>query len=289
MLRSGQSPHLKRNSELAYQVKGIVNEVDSDDLRKKTIRGQLEKMRGFFIGEDTYGYKCEPFGEIYMNKKGRERPEGYKMYIVPEEAAIVKKIFQLFENGWSNSKIVKHLNLSGTPTRKNMSWTTSTVNRILRNEKYRGYWQWGWMENKRHPLTGKIHPIRREKPLFEQQYEDLRIIPQEQWERVQERLKFVEANWTAKGRKGFVTGQGSYVKTSPRELLSGTMVCSECGGAVGKVSGKGGGYYGCLKVVKGACSNKLMVSKRVVEPLVLAEVAKLIGTPESLQYILQKV
>ena len=85
------------DSKLSYLVIGIVNEVYIDDLRKKTIRGQLgQKQRGFFIGEHTYGYKSEPFGEVKIDKKGRARPDGYKMSMVPAEVAVVKRIFTLF-------------------------------------------------------------------------------------------------------------------------------------------------------------------------------------------------
>ncbi|GAM10054.1 hypothetical protein OR1_02341 [Geobacter sp. OR-1] len=50
-------------SKLAYQLKGIINEAYIDDLRKKTIRGQLgQKLRGFFLGEkltDSYPNRME--------------------------------------------------------------------------------------------------------------------------------------------------------------------------------------------------------------------------------------
>jgi len=42
-------------------------------------------------------------------------------------------------------------------------------------------------------------------------------------------------------------------------LLSGTMTCGACGAAIAQVSGKSGGYYGCLGAAKGACENKMLV------------------------------
>jgi hypothetical protein len=65
---------------------------------------------------------------------------------------------------------------------------------------------------------------------------------------IQARLAEVKRIWPGgKGRKGYQSQQGSRVAVFPQELLSGGMVCSSCGSSIAKVSGKGGGYYGCLK------------------------------------------
>ncbi len=280
-------------SKLTYQLKGIINEAYVDDLRKKTIRGQLgQKQRGFFIGEKTFGYKSEPYGNVTIDKKGKSRPEGYKIYIEPQETAVVKMIFQMADEGSALTRIVKDLNAAKVPNCKNTArgWNLSTIHRILRNEKYIGRWAWGKRQNKRNPITGVIRQVTREKPLFEAEYEELRIIPQEQWERVQAKLISVEKNWKAKGgNPGFAKGHGSLVKVFPKELLSGSMVCSVCGGTICKVSGKGDGYYGCLRATKGGCTNKLLVRKNVAEPIILGGIGTIISNEDSLQFILKKV
>jgi len=75
-------------STLAIQVRGIFNELQLRDLKKKTLRGQMgQKERGFFVGESTFGYRSIPVGEMRMDKKGRPRPDGYRMEIEPKEAA----------------------------------------------------------------------------------------------------------------------------------------------------------------------------------------------------------
>jgi len=71
-------------STLAIQVRGIFNELQLRDLKKKTLRGQIgQKERGFFVGEKTFGYRSVAVGEMKMDKKGRPRPDGYKMEIEP--------------------------------------------------------------------------------------------------------------------------------------------------------------------------------------------------------------
>jgi site-specific DNA recombinase len=69
---------------LGIQIRGIFNELQLRDLKKKTLRGQrAQKERGFSVGERTFGFKSVPVGTIQMDKKGRPRPEGYKMEIAP--------------------------------------------------------------------------------------------------------------------------------------------------------------------------------------------------------------
>lgn len=62
---------------VGIQIRGIFNELQLRDLKKKTLRGQLgQKERGFFVGERTFGFKSVPVGTLRMDKKGRPRPEG---------------------------------------------------------------------------------------------------------------------------------------------------------------------------------------------------------------------
>ena len=282
------------DSKLSYQVKAIMNESFIDDLRKKTIRGQLgQKQRGYFVAEAAFGYKSEPVGILIADKKGRLRPEGYKMRIVEHEATIVKRIFQMCADGKSTNKIVKTLNEEEIQSSKHEKhgWNTSTIYRILRNEKYIGKWVWGKRQNRLDPITGIIKQrLRPEGPLYEGFYEELRIIPEELWDKVQKRLEEISETGPAKkGKKGFSKTQNSYVKKFPHELLSGAMICSLCGCSIGKVGGKAGGYYGCLKAARRGCSNKILVRKSVAEQIILSEVAKLIGDSASIKYVLSRV
>lgn len=62
-----------------------------------------------------------------------------RLAIVEEEAAIVRKIFDLYVNGYGVRKIKKYLeeNHIKTVTGKD-EWSTSTIDRMLSNEKYVG-------------------------------------------------------------------------------------------------------------------------------------------------------
>jgi hypothetical protein len=77
-----------------------------------------------------------------LDKKGRPRPDGYKMTIEPRQTAVVLRIFWSFADGRSESAIVKELNAEGIPGRRKAQrgWSPATVHRMLRNEKYAGRW-----------------------------------------------------------------------------------------------------------------------------------------------------
>ena len=67
------------------------------------------------------------------------------------------------------------------------------------------------------------------------------------------------------------------------------MVCDVCGAAMAQVSGKGGGYYGCLSARKGACTNRLLVIRNVCERIILSTVGQRLASTGNLMYIMRKV
>ena len=68
-----------REATIGIQMRGVFNELQLQDLRKKTLRGQIgQKTRGFTVGEATFGYRSVAVGTIRLDKKGRPRPDGYE-------------------------------------------------------------------------------------------------------------------------------------------------------------------------------------------------------------------
>lgn len=61
------------------------------------------------------------------------------LHVVPEEAEIVRKIFDLYLQGNGVRKIKRYLEEHGIKTATGKSeWSTSTIDRMLSNEKYMG-------------------------------------------------------------------------------------------------------------------------------------------------------
>jgi len=75
----------------------------------------------------------------YTNFLGYTKDTDGNLIVVPEEAEVVKLIYSLYLDGCGCRKIKKHLESNGikTITRKAI-WSTSTIDRILSNEKYCG-------------------------------------------------------------------------------------------------------------------------------------------------------
>ncbi len=281
-------------STLGIQIRGIFNELQLQDLKKKTLRGQIgQKQRGFSVGEHTYGYTSVPVGATRLDKKGRPRPEGYKFEIEPREAAVVLRIFNTYAAGLSIIRIVRMLNEEAVPgrIRSTKGWSPATVSRLVDNEKYIGHWVWNKKELRRDPRTGRRRPF--PKPPSEWiTHEDasLRIVPQDLWDTVRVRRLEVRRSWPGgKGRRGFSAAQGGREKYFPTHLLSGAMTCGKCGATMAEVSGKGDGYYGCIGATKGACENKLLVRRTLVERIVLATVRERLSSPEQISYLLRRV
>ena len=245
------------NSKLGIHIRGLINELYLDDLKKKTMRGlEGQKLRGFSTGENVYGYKSHPVGELRLNKKGQPKYEGMVHKINEEEASTVRKIYNEFIAGKSINSIAKNFNEEKIPTKKKLSggWNTSTISRILKNEKYTGTWVWRKWKNVRDSMTGKIKKIPRAKSEQISSFkEELVIIDQETWTKAQKRWEDLEGAWPVKKGSQKTTQQKSYVHSNPTHLLSGILKCSCCGGAMVQVSGKGSGYYGCYNAKRKTC------------------------------------
>ena len=75
----------------------------------------------------------------YQYFLGYRKGEDGKPEIVPEEAEIVREIFQMSLNGASVREIADELTARGIPTAKKCKkWYSSTISKMLRNEKYKG-------------------------------------------------------------------------------------------------------------------------------------------------------
>lgn len=284
----------EEHAKLGIQMRGIINELYLDDLRKKTHRGQMgQKLRGFVVGEKAYGYQTKPFGEMKVDSKGKMRPDGYKAAIDSEEAIIVKRIFEQFADGMAITEIVKRLNGDKIPTSRRMrgGWNVSSVSKKLKNERYIGKWVWNKSRAVRDPLTGKKRKIQRpESEWIVQQDENLRIISKELWQKTKYRWKGIEATWpTRTHKKGFQIQQKSYVKTHPPHLLAGATKCGLCGGAIVQISGKGAGYYGCFNAKRKTCENRLNIPRKRLEEAVLKEIREKLLVSDKIHDVLKKV
>lgn len=196
-------------------------------------------------------------------------------------------------SGKSINGIVKELNETNTSTRKNRKggWCTSTISRILKNEKYTGHWIWRKQKNVRDPISGRSKKI--DRPAHEQIAsfkEELIIIDKDTFEKAKNRWKGLEGSSPRTGKSEKTSNPfKSYVHTSPNHLLAGLLKCKCCGGSMVQVSGKSGGYYGCYNYRRKTCTNKLLIQRKKVEEHILTHLRGELLTVENLKYVYDNV
>jgi len=107
----------------------------------KTIVRRMQWGRKNSVEMGRYPGNIAPYG--YQRKKLPGK--GYTLEPHPDEAPVVKLIFELYtEKKMGTTSIADYLNSLGIPSRKGTGWSTPTIRDILRNPVYAGYVRWGW-------------------------------------------------------------------------------------------------------------------------------------------------
>lgn len=123
----------------------------------KMIKKRLNNGRIASAKEGKYCGNISPYG--YQRYK-LEHEKGYSLTPNPDEADIVRKIFNMY-TGNNTSKvgiaaIANELNRLNVPTRKGAKWTASSISSILKNPVYAGYIRWNWRKNEKSYIDGNI-------------------------------------------------------------------------------------------------------------------------------------
>ncbi len=107
----------------------------------KTINRRLLRGRDSSASEGKYISSIAPYG---YQKKKLENEKGFTLEPDPEEADVVKKIFQMFLQHNGTKTIANYLNDQKIPTRHGDLWTYSTISNIVTNPVYAGKIRRGW-------------------------------------------------------------------------------------------------------------------------------------------------
>jgi site-specific DNA recombinase len=247
--------------------RGMVNEMYLDDLRHKTHRGLSGQVaRGYIATGPSYGYKIV------------RDDHGSKFEIDPDASKWVLWIFEQFAAGWSCQKIASELNRMQVASPRKNVWRQSALfgsprkgTGILNNELYVGRYIWNRSQWIKDPDTGKR--TRRDRPESEwqrQEQPELRIVPDEVWSAVRDRM----------GRDRHSDGSKG-VGRRPTTLFGGMLRCSHCGGAMVAVSAT---QYGCAtrKDAGVHVCPGILVDRQKADKRLLAEVRDMLLSPESI-------
>lgn len=171
-------------------------EVDSERM-KWSMRHRIEN--GWIsIGSRIYGYRMTQDNELE---------------IIPEEAAIIKRMYAMYLDGAGGTKIADALNAEGIKAPCGDEWHPNTVMAILGNEKYKGDAIMG--------KEVKIHGVPKNNkdgqygPRYYMEDSHEGIVSKETWQRAQELRK----QRTSKNRCG---------NPLPQYAMTGMIECGMC-------------------------------------------------------------
>jgi site-specific DNA recombinase len=120
------------HGKFALTMFAAMAELEAATITERVMTGKAEKARqGGFNGSRA------PYGYTY---------DGAVFTVNPEQAAIVRKVFDLFNRGATLSAIALHLNDLGAPTANGGRWYASTIRYLLSNGFYAGLAQWDGVE-----------------------------------------------------------------------------------------------------------------------------------------------
>lgn len=193
---------------------------------------------------------------VYGLRKGADK----RFEIDPATTPIVRRIFSEYAAGKSSKKIYQDLNAEGYRTQYGNLWQASSIQRILRNEKYVGIYTYKNL-------------IRDDKGIPP-------IIEKELWEKVQ---KMLDKNRQAPAAK----------KTEGGFLLTGKLFCGRCGALMIGDSGTSRSghtyeYYTCAKRKNRKSCKKESVRKEWIEDLIVQKLSDIISSDDAINEIADK-
>lgn len=265
--------------DMMMPLKNLFNTQYARDISQK-VKSSLhaKQQRGEFIGAfASYGYCKDP-----QNHN--------RLVIDPPAAAVVRRIFTLFESGMGKVRIAKQLNGEGIPCPSEYKrltgekyrngqrlaattyWTYATIHRILQNEMYIGSMEQG--RDDRLQMHGKARRKDRSQwTVVPGTHEP--IIEKAQWQRVQALL-------SANART-----PDFQQNVSP---FAGFLKCGDCGRAMVKTVRGGKTFYTCgsYKRCGASVCSKHYIAHDALAQVVLDDLNQLIGGVEDLRQLAEQ-
>jgi len=286
-----------QQAEVLLATHSIVDNLYIRELAKKTRRGvEGRALTGLHTGGRCFGYRNVPLRMRRMlTSMGGQTITGVRLEVHQDQAATVRRIFELYAGGNSLQRIAKQLNAESVVSpqpqmgRISRSWCPSSIRTILRNERYRGRAIWGKTVKVRSSSGMRIYRRTAPDKWLVREIPDQRIVSEELWTAVQARIETIKEVYGEIGSKGGMQGRSV---NSPY-MFSGLLKCSECGANISIVSGRWRGrndvVYGCPQnTFHGACvcRNGVRVFRHTLEEKLLTGLQEQIMCPEAVEYIL---
>lgn len=202
---------LKMESEMVIGFHSVMAQAESENISANVKWGIHQRMR-----TGTYAFR--------YNILGYRKGENGEPEIVPEEADIVKEIFQKYLAGDTTDQIKAYLEGNGYLTKKGKSvWSKGNIYSILTNERYCGdvIYQKTYVEN---CITKKVKRNRGELTKYLVTNNHPAIIDRETFKMAQ--TEIARRGSMRKVSDKTITEQGKY---SGKFALTNLLICGECG------------------------------------------------------------
>ncbi|HWR16056.1 MAG TPA: recombinase family protein [Terriglobales bacterium] len=264
-----------------FIISAMMDEQSVASMRDKVHRGQHGRvLNGCVPGGKCYGYQNIPIEDpTRKGEWGRPAVIGVNQRPIPAEAAIVRRIFEMYAAGSSYADVAKALNkegvLSPQPPRKGRvrAWCPSAIREMLLNEKYRGVQVWNRTKTVRNrDKNGRIEQRPRDESEWVRvEVPELRIVSDELWQAAREQNRIVREKHDPKRLGGM-----NRTEASRRYIFSGLLECGVCGRNMTTVSGKApNARYGCPNHrFRGVCSNDVTIPQRRLEEQLLTALSR---------------
>ena len=204
---------LETDTELILTIMSAFAQGESESTSSNISWGKRQAMRD--------GKVAFQFERLYGYRRGKDNePE-----IIPGQAAVVRRIFQSYLRGQGVKAIRNELQAEQVPTPfKGKQWSVSTLQMILRNEKYCGdvLMQKTFVQD---CISHKVVKNTGQLPMYLVQDNHAAIIDRHLFDRVQAEIARRTGTKSA-SQKNCVSGMACY---SSKYALTERLVCGECG------------------------------------------------------------
>jgi site-specific DNA recombinase len=196
---ANDSPHNK----LVFGIQGLLAEHESDTISSRIKGGQHESASKCLHlgGTPLLGYDVDPATQKYIKNE--------------HEAAVVKKIFEMYTSNMGYKEILKYLNSMGFRTKRGNEFSANSLHGLLKNEKYTGKYIYGVREDT--IVNGRRRVVKR---------------PREEWTIVDGAMPvIIEKALFEQAQKKLSRNQKAAGQHKARKvyLLSGIIRCGVCG------------------------------------------------------------
>jgi DNA invertase Pin-like site-specific DNA recombinase len=272
----------------------FADELEREKAQQRTYDAMAQKAKaGYVTGGRVFGYDNVP---VFLNGiDGTPYRSHVERKINQTESEVVKRIFVLYVQGHGYTRIAKQLNAEHVATPRSQQgrprgWSPSSIREVLHRPLYRG--RVVWNRTKKRNRWGTVQQSARpEQEWIKVEAEGLRIVSDELWQGVEQRLKSV-------GSRHLRCKDGKLLGRPPGEgakhLLAGLARCT-CGASIEARMRRHGRrrviFYGCSayhRKGKSVCNNALTVPAEVLENAVLREVEGVVLDPAVIQAALDR-